>query len=147
MEAHMNQWRKTLTPIPAAVLWSRSQSCSGGLDLRKYTAPNGNTGSGQGFSCASTQNVSTNAADKMPAQANLIFVMIAKTFPDRPPGLRPGDVALVPRPFDLFLNASGRACPAPTPALVGARHASPPRRMLPRGQERNHPAPPLARPK
>src|ERR1017187_4331651 len=45
---------------------------------------------------------------------------------------------LVPRPFDLFLNASGRACPAPTPALVGARHASPPRRMLPRGQERNH---------
>src|ERR1700691_2424062 len=32
----MTQWRKTFTPISAAVLWSHSQSCSGGLDLRKY---------------------------------------------------------------------------------------------------------------
>src|SRR5665811_496832 len=29
IDAHMNQWRKMLTPIWAAVLWSRSQSCSG----------------------------------------------------------------------------------------------------------------------
>ena len=28
----------------AAVWWSRAQSCSGGLDLRKYTAPYGKTG-------------------------------------------------------------------------------------------------------
>ena len=43
----MNQWRKMFIPRSAAVLWSFSQSCSGGLDLRKYTAPNGNTGLGR----------------------------------------------------------------------------------------------------
>src|ERR1019366_6291555 len=41
----MNQWRKVFMPIRAAVAWSRAQSCSGGLDLRKYTAPYGKTGS------------------------------------------------------------------------------------------------------
>src|SRR5664279_3481577 len=71
----MNQWRKILTPICAAVLWSRSQSCSGGFDLRKYTAPKGNAGSGQGFSWAATHSANTNAADNMAARAKLIFVM------------------------------------------------------------------------
>src|SRR5450759_223874 len=78
----MNQWRKTLTPIWAAVLWSRSQSCSGGFDLRKYTAPNGNTGFGKGFSCASTLSVSAKAADNMPAQANCIRFMTAGNPPN-----------------------------------------------------------------
>src|ERR1700678_1196840 len=67
-----------LTPICAAVLWSRSQSCSGGFDLRKYTAPKGNTGSAEDFSWASTHNVRSNAADNIPAQANSILFMAAR---------------------------------------------------------------------
>src|ERR1017187_82557 len=79
MEAHMNQWRKMLTPISAAVLWSRSQSCSGGFDLRKYTAPKGNAGSGQGFTWASKHSARIDAADTTPAQARLTLVMARTT--------------------------------------------------------------------
>src|ERR1035437_8262754 len=78
----MNQWREKFTPHLAAVFWSRSQSCSGGFDLRKYTAPNGNTGFGKGFSCASTPGASVKAADNIPAQANCIRLMTAGNPPN-----------------------------------------------------------------
>src|ERR1035437_3707187 len=54
------------------------------------------------------------------------------------PAAKAPAIELVPRPSDLFLNASGRACPAPTPrpcrderSLTLAPHA-------PRGRGRNH---------
>src|ERR1017187_8590460 len=44
----------------------------------------------------------------------------------------------VTRPFDMSRRPAGRACPAPTPFLVGARHRLPLAPHAPRVQGRNH---------
>src|ERR1017187_2799775 len=44
----------------------------------------------------------------------------------------------VTRPFAMFLGPAARACPAPTPFLVGARHRLALAPHAPRVQGRNH---------
>src|SRR5271157_4846416 len=112
MEAHMNQWRNTLTPNCAAVLWSRSQSLSGGLDFRKYTAPNGNAGSGQGACCALTHTTNT-------AQARPILVAQTLSLP------RPDSSGRLPNTPQRASRWVGTR-QARVPALQGLTAVSPP---------------------